>query len=338
MTGRLSSTLFQGDGSTQVLVQDAYGVASQESHNSMYDSVKGIYADAVDGLYTNKNSPKQLAQIIMAAKKGNIDRQDMIDRALGAMGTSLPNLLGQLGGSLKNVIGDAAGTLIGPNAKKNIDVLFNGIPSIVNVVDVKDASSLFEFIAEMTGNSELASIINIEAESAIISGIASALMSYGIPDLVDYVIEDSRNEQVRRNAWAYISTDAVYGSDLAGINKVIDKIGVAAFLERNPDAINMILTQFFFGTNDTPPTYPAKRIELINTLVRINPNWDKYNRNGVLIPNLEPFQVSSADAKKLWFLEEPQRSYCLTAISYPPKTPYDVMTLMYPGALFTQAS
>lgn len=332
---RLSSTIFQGDPSKAVLVQDAYKVANQESRNSMYDSVKGIYADAVDGLYTNKRSPKQLAQIVAAAQKGNINRMEMIERALGVMGTSLGSIFGSVTGVLKNKIGDAAGALIGENAKKNVQVMFDKVPLIISAVDVKDASSLFEFIGELTGDSELAKVIDIEAESAILAGIVGTLASYGVPDLIDYVIEEAQSEAARRNAWQYYSTEAVYGSDLAGINKVIDKIGLVAFLEANPDAINMILSQFFFGTKDTVDTWPVKRVELINTLVRINPQWSMYNRNGVYIPNLEPFQIASDNAKSLFYLAEPERKYSLASINFPKKPPGTIIQEMYPEAWVT---
>lgn len=335
MTRRLSSTIFQGDSSQQVLVEDAYGIANNETRNSMYESVKGVFADSVDGIQSNKSSPRQIANIIQAARRGTADKMDLIDRALGVMGTSLPGLLGTVGGTLKNIIGDAAESVIGPGAKKNIDVLFDGIPTMISVIDVDNTQSLFEFIAELTGNSELARIVNIEAEASIIGALASSVMEYGIPDLMDDIIETSRSEAAQRKAWEYISTDAVYGADLAAINHVIDKIGLTAFLENNPNAIDMILGSFFFGTNDTVDTWPAKRVELITTLARINATWDKYNRNGVLIPNLQPFQVASDDAKKLFQLQEPELTYCLTAVNFPPSTPFDVMSKMYPGALFT---
>lgn len=333
---RLSSTIFQGNGNAEVLVQDAYGIANQESRNSMYESVKGVFADSVDGIQSNKRAPKQIADIIYAARRGSVDKVDIIDRALGVMGSSLPGLLGTLGGTLKNVIGDAAETVIGPGAKKNIDILFKDIPTMISVVDVKDTTSLFEFIAEVTGSSELASVVNVEAEAAILGGLATTIMSYGIPELMDDIVETSRSEAAQRKAWEYISTDAVNGADLEGINKVIDKIGIVAFLENNPNAIDMILQGFFFGTKDTVDTYPAKRVELINTLKRIDINWDKWLRNGQWIPNLQPFQAASGDAQTLFNLDVPERTYCLAAMSFPPKAPYDVMSTLYPGVLFSQ--
>ena len=334
-TSRLSSTIFQGDPSKAAIVKDAYEIAKQEPSNGMYDSVKGIYADAIDGLYSNKRSPRQLAGVIVAARKGNINKMEMVDRALGAMGSSLGQLFGKLGSIAKGQIGDAAGVFISPEAAKNIEILFNNAPMLLSGVDVTDAASLFDFIGELTGNSELASIIDVEAESAILAGIVGTLSAYGAGDLIDYVIDEARSETARRNAWKYYSTEAVNGSDLAGINKVIDKIGLVAFLEGNPDAINMILSQFFFGTKDTPDTYPAKRIELINTLVRINPNWAMYNRNGTMIPNLEPFQISSDASRKLFFLAEPERKYCLASINFPKTSPGTIIQRMYPEAWVT---
>lgn len=333
MAKSLSSTIFQNNAQSAVLVEDAYKVSTKETRNSMYDSVKGVYADAVSGIYSNKGSATTLIGLIKQSQTGNISRADMLSRALGAMGTSLPSLLGTLGGTIKNKISDVAGDMIGPDAAKTVDVIYNNLGTLVKVASVGNAEDLAKFVSELTGRSDLMQLINIEAESAIISAMATELMSFGIPGIVDDLIESSQSPQVSANAWAYISTDAINGSDLVTVNKVIDKIGLAAFIERNPDAVNMLLQMFFFGTNDTPDTYVAKRAELLATLVRINPNWSKYSRNGVMVDNLEPFSLASKDAKTLFYLAEPERSVCLLALSYKKSNVSTVIGDLYPKAL-----
>lgn len=332
MTTSLANTIFQGNSSNAVVVEDAYKISTQESRNSVYDAGKGIYADAIKGMQSNKGSARELASLITASKSGSVNKMDMLTRGLSALGSSLPSLLGTLGGVLKNNLSSVAGDLIGDNASKAVSILYGNAELLLSVADVDDTESLVKFVNELSGNSELAKFINIEAESAIIGGMASMLMQYGIPEMVDDVIAQARSDAVKANAYAYLSTEAVNGSDLAMINKVIDQIGITMFLANNPDAINSILSGFFFGTKDTVDTYPAKRTELLTLLVRINPNWFQYNRAGTWVPNLGPFNISSKDAKTLFCTSDPERSFVLAAKGYPPNAATSVVKALYPDA------
>jgi len=332
MPGALANTIFQGNSRDAMIVEDAYKISTNETRNSVFEASKGIYKDAVKGMYANKGSVRELASILQAAKNGNVDKVDMLGRTLGAFGSSLPSLLGTLGGTLKNKLESVAGDYISDDAKKFISVLYNNASTLISVADVNDAQSLLEFVSELTGNSELAQFVNLEAESALIAGLANELMSFGIPELVDEAIQQARDERVRANAWAYISTTAVNGSDLAMIDKIINEIGLTKFLENNPDAINSILAGFFFGTNDTVDKYPAKFTELTTLLTKINAHWSEYLRGGVYVANLGPYISASVDAKTLFYLYEPHKTRTMAAKGKQPRGVVDVIKGMYPDA------
>ncbi len=55
--GRLADSIFQGRPSDKLLVKDTYEITNQEERNSVFDTVKGIYSDAIGGLRTNTRSP-----------------------------------------------------------------------------------------------------------------------------------------------------------------------------------------------------------------------------------------------------------------------------------------
>jgi len=328
MASRLASTVFQGSAKDAMVVEDAYKVSTAETRNSLFDSAKGIYGDAVSGLYANKGSIRELAAVVLAAKAGTISKADMLERSLSALGSSLPSLLGQLGGTLKNTIAgflpDGVGDTMG--------VVYNNAQLILSVANISNAQDSAEFLAELTGNSDLLKVVNIGAESAIFGGILKELMSFGIPELMDDVIDQIQNETVKANALAYLSTSAVNGSDLVMTNKIIDVIGLTAFLEQNPDAINRTLSSFFFGTLDTVDTYPAKRIELLALLTRIDAHWSESLRNGAYIKNLEPFTVCSPDAKTLMLMAAPERTLTLAAAKYPRNNINSIIKGLYPDA------
>lgn len=332
MVGRLASTVFQNNAKSAMVVEDAYNISTGETRNSVFDSVKGIYSDSVKGLYANKGSIRELASIITQAKAGTLTKADMLERALGAMGSSLPSLLGQLGGSLFNGISGAAASILGEGASQTISVLYKNAEILIKAANITDAQDSAEFLAALTGNDDLMRIVNVQAESAVFGGILNSLMQFGIPELIDDAVDQAQSETVKRNALAYLSTSAVNGSDLAIINKVIDRIGIIAFLEQNPDAINRTLASFFFGSKDTIETWPAKRLELLTLLNRIDSHWSDYLRNGTYIKNLEPFSVMSADAKTLMMMADPERTLTMAAAQYQVRNVADVIHELYPNA------
>lgn len=332
MVASLANTIFQGNSRDAMIVSDAYKISNNGTHNTMYDSVKGIYSGAVGGLYANKSSVTTLANLVKNASAGTVDKTTMLTTALGAMGSSLPSLLGSLGSTLKNTLASSAGSLIGDNASKSVEVLYGSAGLLLGVANVGDTSSLLKFVNAMAGDSALTKFINIEAESAIIGGIAKSLMDFGIPELVDEVIQMSSSKSAQDNAYAYLSTSAIGGSNLKMINNVIDKIGLTVFLQNNPDAVASIIASYTFDTSYTVADYPTQRALLLNTLVRIDANWNQKLRNAVYVPNLGPFLKQSSSSKKLFCMALPERSLSLDAVGKSSLTVTAVVKTLYPNA------
>lgn len=339
----LARTIFEGKSTDSMAVQDAHAVTNGSAVNSLYDSMKGIYGNVVKGLYANKGSVRELATLIMDAKAGNVDKAAMFERALGALGTSLPSLLGQMGATMKDKLGSAAGTLIGPDAQKAVAVLYNNADLLIRTAEVDDLGDLVSLVGDLTGNSDLAGLVNIEAEAAVIAGIAKELMAFGIPELVDDVIQQARNEAAAKAAYQYLIDPAVQGSNLSMIGKIIDSIGLTMFLENNPNAITSILGTYYFGTDVDVSQYQAKRDELVNLLVRIDANWNKILRNGVYVDYLAPYMAASKDAQALLcytaVADAPSRDRILTAAGRKTQAQAvsEVIKTLYPTAYIPSA-
>lgn len=332
---RLSDSIFQGRSTDSLVVTDAYQISSGETRNSLFDAVKGIYSDAVTELYANPGSAVELVSLLAEIKRGSVDKLSMFDRSLGSMGSGLPGLLGSLGGALKTRLGSVANQMIGPEAEKALSVLYDNAELLIRTRDVGDATSLIDFLQDLTGNPEIAGIINIEAESAIIAGLAGQLIQYGLPQMLDEVLNQARSEEVRNNALAWISSSAVAGSDLDTTLKIIDTIGLTAFLANNPDAINQILGSYYLSSDDTPADYPARRDKLVLVLTRIDANWFQVKRNGVWVNTLAPFMSASSDARKILSLDDPFRTLILAATGRQAQTVSSVIKELYPNAWVT---
>lgn len=335
MGSRLSNTVFQTNGRDTMVVQDAYRISNDAPKNTVFDSLKGIYTDGIEGLKTNTSSVKELTNLILSAKRGTVDKAEMFERALGAMGSSLPSLLGSIGGALKNQLASVAGTLIGPDAEKSVNVIYGNLDKIISTAGVRDLEGLADVLTELTGQSDLMKVINIEAEAAVLGGLMQQLMKYGIPDLIDDVVAQSASDEAIKKAYQFVSTDSIVGTDLDTVNRVIDKIGLAAYLEVNPNPVKNILNMFYFGTDDTIDKWPAKRALLLSTLNRIDPHWQQYNRNGTYISDLTAFASASTDAKKLLNMADPEARLSMIAPSFLPNGVSTIIKSLYPDAYVT---
>lgn len=312
-TGRLSNSMFQGRPSDKLLVKDTYEVTTGETRNSVFETAKGIYSDAIGGLKGNTSSPRDLAELVIGAKQGSLTKMEMVDKALSAMGSSLPSLLGQVGGTLQNVLGDTLKDAGFGNVADLGKLLYGAAPLFVKGGDVDDVDGLIRMVGELTGKGELMEFFNLGAEAGILSGIAKQLVKYGIGDLVDDLAEMAHDESVKNAIFAAIIENAINTSDLKSVNKALDKLGADGLLAERPLAIAEILAGYRFPEDFDMRNAVAERNYLISTLVRISPYWTTKLRNGVEIRDYKNWVALGSDAKTLMILVDD--AHRITAIS-----------------------
>lgn len=330
-TGRLSNSLFQGRPSDKLLVKDTYEVTNGETRNSVFETTKGIYSDAIDGLKGNTSSPRELTELVLGAKAGNLTKMEMVDKALSAMGTTLPSLIGQVGGTLQNILGD---TLTEAGFGEVADLgklLYGAAPLFIKGADVNDVDGLIRVVGELTGKSELMEFFNLGAEAGILSGIAKQLVRYGVGDLVDDVAEMAHDESVKNAIFASIIENAIVTSDLNSINKSLDKLGADGLLAERPLAIAEILASYKFPEDFDMRNAEAERAKLIATLVRISPYWSTKLRNGVPIPDYKNWVALGSDAKTLMMMADPERTMAISCGGIRQNTVGGVQAELYPA-------
>lgn len=330
-TGRLSNSMFQGRPSDKLLVKDTYEVTTGETRNSVFETSKGIYSDAIDGLKGNTSSPRELTELILGAKAGNLTKSEMLEKALSAMGSTLPSLIGQVGGTLQNVLGD---TLRDAGFGEVADlgkVLYGAAPLFVKGADVNDTDGLIRIVGELTGQSELMQFFNLGAEAGILSGIAKQLVRYGIGDLVDDLAEMAHDESVKEAIFRGIIENAINTSDLKSVNKAIDKLGADGLLSERPNAIAEILAGYKFPEDFDMRNALAERAYLITTLSRISIYWTTKLRNGTPIPDYKNWVALGSDAKTLMLMAEPERTMAISCGGIRQNTVGGVQAELYPA-------
>lgn len=309
--GRLSNSIFQGRPSDKLLVKDTYEVTTGETRNSVFETAKGIYSDAIGGLKSNTSSPRELVELVLGAKNGSMTKMEMLDKALGAMGSTLPSLIGQVGGTLQNTLGDFLKDNGYGEAAEFGKVLYGAVPTFIKGDDVNDTDSLIRFIGELTGKSDVAQFFNLGAEAAILSGLAAQLVKYGIGDLVDDLAEMAHDQSVYDSIFAGILENAINMSDLKSINKSLDKIGADGVLAERPRIVAEIIAAYRFPEDFNMATLDTERAYFIATMLRITPYWSTKLRNGVVTLDYTNWGVVSSDTKTLMMRAEPERTMCI---------------------------
>jgi len=334
--GRLANSIFQGRPSDKLLVKDTYEVTNTETRNSVFETTKGIYSDAIGGLKGNTSSPRELTELVLGAKNGNLTKMEMVEKALSSMGTTLPSLLGQVGGTLANVLGDTLGDAGFGDVASLGKLLYGAAPTFINGADVDDADSLIKFVGELTGKSDLMQFFNLGAEAGILSGIAKQLVRYGIGDLVDDVAEMAHDESVKNAIFRAIIENAINTSDLKSVNKALDKLGADGLLSERPNAIAEILAGYKFPEDFDMRLAAEQRVLLISTLVRISPYWSTKLRNGVPIQDYKNWVALGEDAKVLMMMAEPERTMAISYQAIRPNTVAGVQAELYPNGYLVQ--
>lgn len=332
MSSRLSSTIFQGRSTEQMLAVDAYEVIDSAPRNTIYDSAKGIYGTAIQTLKTDKDSVTKLASLVRDYNTGYLDKTAMMTRALGIMGSSLPSLLGGLAGGLKDKITAFAGEGISPAITKAYDVVSKATSTYIQSADYDQTYALTQVMGELLDDPDLLDFINVEAESSILGAIANEAIAYGMPGLVSDMIANNKSDRVRYNAWSYVSESSINYSNFEYLNFSLDQIGSTGVLQQVPDAVVRIPEHYTFPVSVKPNQYEGLLAEMVETIARIDPHWNQELRNGEWVYSLRAYMRASADAKTLFSKQEPHRSLFMAADMVRETPVRDVMTTLYPNA------
>lgn len=183
--------------------------------------------------------------------------------------------------------------------------------------DLDDVKGVANFLNELSGNEELAQILDLEAEIAIFDTVLSKAIDLGIPDAIDTLITQSKDKRSIKRVLENNLGRLARASDLAGVRRVVNEIGRETALVREPRLIQTLLTFYQFPDNTTKAQYPERLQELKDTLNLVDPDWDIYVRNGEAIQSLEPFSYASQNALTLFTLDADYRAVALIAPSYP---------------------
>lgn len=239
---------------------------------------------------------------------------------------------GGLGG-----IQDGARNVSGLNIKSlaGIKTIYDNTTMLLETDDYRTATGVTEILnAIIPAGNPLYKALDIESQMAVVDMVIKKALELGIPQAIDKIIDHIEDEKQRDEMILRNLRSAILYSDLETVDWAIDQVGAAGVFARVPDAITLIITFYRFKPETRTNQYTSLLNQLINLLVRLDANWDKFNRDGTLIRNLEPFSYMSEDAKVIFATNNTYRDLTLFAQEYPSRGLVAMAQQLYPKTYF----
>lgn len=340
----LASTSFYSGAKDKLAVVDVYGDVDTKVKTSLLDNVKGIGANVIDTITADPYLLVSLSDSLSNKGTGiQFDREDLLNTLTSSsIGEQGKNMLGDLGGKLKSSIGSILQKVsIDPKTTFGAISKMGSIVDTLSLSDLSSANSLTSFMANLTGDIDVAKVINLDAEYAILGTFMNEALRAGSTGAFDKLLEtyegkDEYNYVVRRVMNKSVIV-AVSTGNLANIKKLVLKLGRAAVLAELPNVISMILTFYHFPKKLKSREYRGELAKLIELLVLIDPTWSTYNRNGTLITRIDIFSYASENAKTLLRLDDVYKTEVMIAKDYPIINLMNDIRTKYPYLHFPKA-
>lgn len=334
MSSKLAQTIFQTGAKDDLIASDVYKADTGVKNASSSIGLDNLISSASGALKPSTLSISTLSGIVSKGAN-SFTQADLTSRLVSSIGGN-KNAFESLTSDLKaNALSELT-SAVGIDAK-NVSMLIGETKTIINSGDLKTATGISNLLTSITGNSTLAKLFDFGSEFAILKAVVIAAVAIGVPLIVDAVLDHIKDEKQKKQLLLDTLRQAAIASDLSTVNKAIDYVGAEGVLSRVPDIIEVIITNFKWGSTVTSEQYLELSNTLINTLNRINPSWDVTKRNGVSISYLKPFAQASENAKTLFKLHDKYLTPILIAGNYPAVSLPGSIKAKYPLCRITES-
>lgn len=328
-----TSTLVTTKAKDTLMAVDGYGKTATQTLTNMKNDLQNRIAAAKNWLFNTEIG--DLGSLHEALDKVNGIKKDI---------TALNNQLSDaIGSSIATVrgINDAVLSQAQDNLallnKIPFDVLQNGKGNALRVIlgaTSSEANGLIDSVSRIipTLKGELTRYDDYAANVALKVGLLKNAAGLGMTDVINGIMKTDPTNVVMKTALIDQFDQAILNGDLTIINSIVDNLGVEFTLGRYPNAVGEILQSYRMPLGTTAADYTAAGVELIRTLSRFNPNWDKASSNASMY-NLAIFSMVSPDVKLALKTNKDYQRILAVASHYTPTALVTQARQMYPYAV-----
>lgn len=331
---KIASTLFDTGPRDELMVVDVYKDKGGSSNSSRsLDAGSSVDARKTTRLLAEvardrKFNSERLGEAASAGLLGETAKLVAAQR-LKEMSETPSEALDKLSPDEKDELLGLLALSAGQNPE-SVKVLIGGTEKVINLKNISDARSLTRYLQEITGDGELAQVLDVGAEAAVLDHFLKKAIDLGIDDAVDILFEKSSDKKAFTEVLSNNLLQMAIASDLDGLRKAVGHVGRHEALARYPRLIQYVLMFYRFPRDLRRAEYPQELQRLLDTLVAINPRWDEYQRESEWVKTLDPFTYASAQALALFRTHPSYLTQALVAPSYPSTPLHSLLRKAYP--------
>ncbi len=274
MSVPVKATTIGSDPKNVPVIKDVHHDNVLESANSVREEspVKQAAADYFEdtNLGTDDLMPALNESISNDSDGLTMDFTDSKKRVESAMG--MTGGTNGLSNKQKNSIGSALSSLSGTKDSK---LLFGDVTKVFESGgDDLTASSLIDTINTVSGRSDVFKLLDLEAQAAFILGVSDTLIDWGIPELLDTLIDNLQDSKLKNEMLEENARRASRKGDVGQTKHFCDKMGQGRAYNIHRELITNLMKNYKIPKGNT-----VSKATLGGTLLSffkwLNGNWDK---------------------------------------------------------------
>lgn len=281
----IARPVFETGPKDNVAMVDAYNAASPEVRNDLTSKLTA-FGSSLSETFGAAN--KALSTLGNRLAKGEINVNDAAQRIKSALGGSRSDIVGLAGSVQNGIYSELTGTVPGTNYVKGATDLYDNVQVVTGQgtylinSDRKSAQSILGFVSDLTGNN-IFKTLDLGAEAALIGGLMGTVAAWGVPELMDSMME-GRDDQFKYSVYSRNSSNLISTSNIGMMEYYIDQGMSSALTNQTPDFGQNYLAQYSFPTGTTPADYPRLHAQLVKVMDALIPTWFTTYR-GVTVSN-----------------------------------------------------
>ena len=190
-----------------------------------------------------------------------------VERAFGAGGST-----NGLSSKQKRDIGNALESLTGTKDSK---LLFNDTYKVIKGgTDNLSASSIIDTINSVSGRSDVFAMLDLEAQAGFIRGISDTIIEWGIPELLDSLIDSLADAKLKNEMLEENAIRASRKGDIYQTSHFCKKMGQGRAFGIHRDLIKNLMEKYKIS-DDEERSHKVLGQDLLDFFVWLNPDWDK---------------------------------------------------------------
>jgi len=324
---RIARPAFNGSPTDSLQAVDVYGEVSDSVRNKFTTQFSAFGQSLQESLGRVQN---QLIGVGNQLNAGTVDYATATQRVKSILRGARGDL-DTIGDDLKDSILEGVG--IDPTKAKQLKVNLESGVQRIRDADLNNAQGVMALLRDVTGN-DVFSVLDLDAEVGVLRGVLEEVSAWGVPELVDSVLSEIDDPEVRRQV-VQASTDRLsQDSDIDGIEAILNQVDASALTANRPDFPKKVLERYKFTSGVTPDQYPDKLAQLVGVMDKLHPDWFWTRRGGEDVWNLSIIRTASDDAKQLFYSDPDYRTPALIAPLYPEKEFTALARKLYPGIAF----